>query len=389
MADRAAPGRDTAERSQGRGRRRLRRRRTVRGRRRFDRWRLISPTGAEVVSLRQLSRRDRLRVTAPSIFTTANMACGFASVLLAFRERFGWAAGILVLAVVLDMADGFVARKVGATTPFGVQLDSMADLISFGMAPAVLVHTWALDAWPVAAWAGAFLWLACAAFRLARFNVTVDPMADKRYFVGLPSPGAAAVVIATILALDDPNVGPRVGEVALLPVVVSIVPAILMAGSVRFRSFRNLLTPTTPGARMTTVVVATVVLVGMVTTPAVTLLVLAYAYVLSAPLGVLTAPVRERVLGPESVAPPRYRMRSVFLPESGDGEDDDDGEDDVDDDLDDDIEDDDDLDEETDLDDDTGDVLDGDDIEFPGDDIDNGVDVDPGDDGDRLGHRSA
>lgn len=330
MADPSAPSRGSADRSPDRGRRRLGRRRNVRGRRRFDRWRLISPTGAEVVSLRQLSRRDRLRVTAPSIFTTANMACGFASVLLAFRERFGWAAGILVLAVVLDMADGFVARKVGATTPFGVQLDSMADLISFGMAPAVLVHTWALDAWPVAAWAGAFLWLACAAFRLARFNVTVDPMADKRYFVGLPSPGAAAVVIATILALDDPDVGPRVGEVALLPVVVSIVPAILMAGSVRFRSFRNILTPTTPRSRLTTAAVAVVVLVGMVTAPAMTLLVLAYAYVLSAPLGVLTAPVRERVLGPESVAPPRYRMRSVFLPENEDEDDDedDDGDDD-------------------------------------------------------------
>ena len=332
MADHAEADSESASHRSPPGRQRLRRPRAGR-RRRFGRWRLISPTGAEVVSLRQLSRRDRLRVTAPSIFTTANMGCGFASVLLAFRERFGWAAGILVLAIVLDMADGFVARKVGATTPFGVQLDSMADLISFGMAPAVLVHTWALDAWPLAAWAGAFLWLTCAAFRLARFNVTVDPMADKRYFVGLPSPGAAAVVIATILALDDPDVGPRVGEVALLPVLVSVVPALLMAGSVRFRSFRNLLTPTTPRARLTTAVVATVVAVGIVLSPATTLLVLAYAYVLSAPLGVLTAPVRERLLGPESVAPPRYRMRSVFLPENDDDSDDsDDSDDDADDD---------------------------------------------------------
>ena len=272
-------------------------------------------------------------MTAPSIFTTANMGCGFASVLLAFRERFAWAAGILVLAVVLDMADGFVARKVGATTPFGVQLDSMADLISFGMAPAVLVHTWALDAWPVAAWGGAFLWLACAAFRLARFNVTVDPMADKRYFVGLPSPGAAAVVIATILALEGPDVGPRVAEVALLPVVVSVVPALLMAGSVRFRSFRNLLTPTTNRARLTTGLIAVTVIAGMVFAPAATLLVLAYSYVLSAPLGVLSAPVRERIFGPESVAPPRYRTRSVFLPDAGE-EDTDDGATEMDDDRD-------------------------------------------------------
>ena len=84
----------------------------------------------------------------------------------------------------LDIADGAVARLVGATSPFGVQLDSLADLVSFGVAPAVLVHTWALPENPVLAWLSAFFWLACAAFRLARFNVTVDPLADKKYFVG-------------------------------------------------------------------------------------------------------------------------------------------------------------------------------------------------------------
>ncbi|HHU08484.1 MAG TPA: CDP-diacylglycerol--serine O-phosphatidyltransferase [Intrasporangiaceae bacterium] len=285
------------------------------GRRRpFARWRLISPTGAEVVSLRQLSNRDRLRVTAPSIFTTGNMACGFASVLLAFRQEFGWAAALLCVSILLDIADGFVARKVGATSPFGVQLDSMADLISFGMAPAVLVHTWALDSWPVAAWGAAFLWLACAAFRLARFNVTVDPMDDKRYFVGLPSPGAALVMIATVFALQRPDIGPRVGPVALLPAVVAVVPALLMVTSVRFRSFRNLLVPETARARAGTLLVAVVLVVGMFLAPAHILLIVAYAYVLSAPLGVLTAPLRERLFGPESVAPPRYRSRSVFLP---------------------------------------------------------------------------
>lgn len=311
-------------------------RREARGRRRrFARWRLISPTGADVVSLRQLSQKDRLRVTAPSIFTTANMACGFSSVLLAFRQQFAWAAGILFIAILLDIADGFVARKVGATSPFGVQLDSLADLISFGMAPAILVHTWALDSWPVAAWVGAFFWLACAAFRLARFNVTVDPMADKRYFVGLPSPGAAAVIIATILALTTPDVGPRVGQVALLPVIVSLVPAALMVTSVRFRSFRNLLSPTSRRATVITAAAVLAVLVGLVLAPAYTLLILAYAYVLSAPLGVVTAPVRERLFGPEAVAPPRYRTRSVFLPEDDalvdedDGDDTDDGEDDA------------------------------------------------------------
>jgi CDP-diacylglycerol--serine O-phosphatidyltransferase len=221
-------------------------------RRLLGRWRLQSPSGADVISLRQLGNRERLRVTAPSMFTTGNMACGFSAILLAFGDRFTWAAVLLAGSIVLDIADGAVARLVGATSPFGVQLDSLSDLVSFGLAPAVLVHTWALPQNPVLAWLSAFFWLACAAFRLARFNVTVDPLADKKYFIGLPSPGATLVVIATIFALRTAEHGPWV----LVPVVVSVVPALLMVTTVRFRSFRGLLSPQTPEATATTVLVA-------------------------------------------------------------------------------------------------------------------------------------
>ena len=221
------------------------------GRRRIlARWRLVSPTGARVVSLRQLPKRERARLLAPSVFTTLNMVSGLSSVLLAFRGEFTLAASLIAVSIVLDIADGFVARLVGATSPFGLQLDSLADLISFGLAPAILVHTWALDEWPVLAWLAAFFWLACAAFRLARFNVTIDPLADKRYFVGLPSPGAAAVVMATILALESPHWGPGTGPWrAWFPLVVSVVPALLMVMTVRFRSFRTLLSPRTRAGR--------------------------------------------------------------------------------------------------------------------------------------------
>ena len=292
------------------------------GRRRIlDRWRLVSPTGARVVSLRQLPKRERARLMAPSVFTTLNMISGFSSVLLAFRGHFTLAAVLIAASIVLDIADGFVARLVGATSPFGLQLDSLADLISFGVAPAVLVHTWALDEWPVLAWLAAFLWLACAAFRLARFNVTIDPAADKRYFVGLPSPGAAGVVIATIFALDSPVWGPGSGPWrAWFPLLVSLVPALLMVMTVRFRSFRTLLSPRTPRARVGTVLIGLAIVLGLLVAPGLTGLVVAYGYVLTAPLGVITAPLRERLSGPGSVAPPRHRLPSVFLPI---GEDDD------------------------------------------------------------------
>ena len=252
-------------------------------RRLLDRWRLKSPSGAAVVSLRQLGPKERLRVTAPSMFTTGNMACGFSAILLAFADHFTWAAAMLAGSIVLDIADGAVARLVGATSPFGVQLDSLADLVSFGLAPAVLVHTWALPENPVLAWLSAFFWLACAAFRLARFNVTVDPLADKKYFVGLPSPGATLVVIATIVALRTSEHGPWM----LVPVGVSVVPALLMITTVRFRSFRGLLSPRTRQARAVTT--------GAGARPwssdwsldaATTGLVVACAYLLTAPLGV-------------------------------------------------------------------------------------------------------
>lgn len=290
-------------------------------RRLFKRWRLESPSGADVVSLRQLSAREQLRVTAPSLFTTANLGCGFSSALLATSGHFQSAAILIAVAIVMDIADGAVARLVGATSPFGIQLDSLADLVSFGVAPAVLVYTWVLPEWPVPAWVAAFLWLACAAFRLARFNFTIDPTDDKRYFIGLPSPAAAAVVMATVFALDNPDVaGPdfRVGPAILIPALISLVPAWLMVSTIRFRSFRDLVTPRTPQARITTGLVLLAVLAGLAIAPATTALTVAYCYVFTAPAGAFTAPLRRRWLGPESVAPPRKRQQSVFLPLAGD-----------------------------------------------------------------------
>jgi len=279
-----------------------------RARRRLRRWRIVSPTGAPVVPFERLDARTRIRVTIPSIFTTLNMIAGFSSVLVAFRGHFPWAAALIAFAIVMDIADGAVARMVGAASPFGVQLDSMADLISFGVAPAVLVHTWALPQWPVLAWTAAFFWLACAGFRLARFNVTVDPTADKRYFIGLPSPGAAGVIIATVFALDSVEHGPWL----VLPLTIGVMPAALMVTTIRFRSFRNLLS--LRGSLWPHILLLAAVVAGLAVAPGTTGLVIAYGYVLTAPLGWLTRPLRRRWMGESSVAPPRTRMPSVFAP---------------------------------------------------------------------------
>jgi len=133
----------------------------------------------------------------PSLFTLANLFCGWSCVVHAMRGEFATAAPFIGVAVVLDMLDGRIARMTGTTSDFGLQLDSLADLISFGMAPAVLAFQWGLNPLGRIGWAVGFLYLTAAALRLARFNIQVNT--DKRYFIGLPSPAAAGLVAAAVV----------------------------------------------------------------------------------------------------------------------------------------------------------------------------------------------
>lgn len=258
----------------------------------------------------------------PSLFTLANMMSGFASVLVSFQGRFDLAAVLIGVAIVLDILDGAVARAVGSITPFGLQFDSLSDLISFGIGPAVLLHTWGFGEDGLLAWVVPLLWLACAAFRLARFNVTIDPLADKRYFIGLASPGAAGVVLASVFLFDPPFDDWRL----LIPTVAGVLAAVLMATSYRFLSFRTLISPKGNGIWLSVGLLALLVL-GFATYPAMTGAVIAYGYVLVCPLGWLTAPIRKRIFGPDAVAPPRYKLPSVLFPENDDTDADDDSDD--------------------------------------------------------------
>ena len=148
----------------------------------------------------------------PACSRSANMFCGFVAILVSIRGEYRLAAVLIGLSIVFDITDGAVARLVGAVTPFGLQFDSLADLVSFGLAPALLAFTLfsqGRDEWDPLGWIACFLWVACAAIRLARFNTTVDPTADKRYFTGLPSPGAAGRRPGVGVRLRRPDAGPR------------------------------------------------------------------------------------------------------------------------------------------------------------------------------------
>ena len=139
----------------------------------------------------------------PSLFTTGNLFLGFWSIVKTLDGKFETAAPLIGGAVVLDMLDGRIARLTGTQSEFGAQLDSLADAVSFGVAPALLAYVWALSLVPRAGWPAAFLFLVCGVMRLARFNVQ-RTVVDSRYFVGLPIPAGAAQVAAIVFVLPDP-----------------------------------------------------------------------------------------------------------------------------------------------------------------------------------------
>lgn len=230
----------------------------------------------------------------PSMFTIGNMFCGYACIVFAMRGEFHTAAPFIGIAFIMDALDGRIARMTGATSAFGLQLDSLADVISFGMAPAILTFAWGLHELGRWGWAIGFLFVAAAALRLARFNIQTNVAADKRYFVGMPSPSAAAVPAATVFAwpyqIQD-------FTMALLVVPVVLVPAVLMVSTVRFRSFKDL----NLGWRRSYVPLFLVVLVvaAVAAEPRVMLAVCAYAYLLSAFVGLAL----NRMRRPQAASP--------------------------------------------------------------------------------------
>jgi CDP-diacylglycerol---serine O-phosphatidyltransferase len=172
----------------------------------------------------------------PSAFTMANMFCGYACIVHAMRGELATAALFIGFAFVLDMLDGRIARMTGTTSAFGVEFDSLADVISFGVAPAILSFKWGLEPLGQIGWAAGFLFVSAAAVRLARFNIQSGTQ-DKRYFVGLPSPAAAVVPAATVFAYP----AGFQGYFEAWPVLsMMIVPALLMVSTIRYRSFKSL-----------------------------------------------------------------------------------------------------------------------------------------------------
>jgi CDP-diacylglycerol--serine O-phosphatidyltransferase len=163
--------------------------------------RLLRRRGKPRVPLRQRMRSDQLRkgvYLIPSLFTAGGLMCGFFSIIATFRGEYVNASLLILLANVFDGIDGYAARLTRTTSQFGVEFDSLADVVAFGVAPAVLVYLWALVPWDNWGWLAASTYVVCGALRLSRFNVQAQGVA-KNHFVGLPIPAAAQMITSTVV----------------------------------------------------------------------------------------------------------------------------------------------------------------------------------------------
>jgi len=257
------------------------------------------------------ARRRRFRRGAyllPSLLTMGNMFCGYACIVYGTRGEFETAAPFIGFAFVLDMLDGRIARMTGAESAFGLQFDSLADVVSFGVAPAILSLNWGLQPLGRLGWAVGFMFVAAAAMRLARFNIQSAAGGDKRYFVGMPSPAAAAIPAATVYAYPW---GLYDYREALPALAMVLVPAVLMVSTIRFRSFKTLDSRTRRPYTVLIFVAAGIMLIA--THPQAMLVVIAYSYLASAFVGMAINRFRHKGTVPhaplDAVQPPAISDR--------------------------------------------------------------------------------
>lgn len=231
----------------------------------------------------------------PSLFTLANLFCGYACVVYSMRGEFETAAPFVGIAVILDMLDGRIARMTGTASAFGLQLDSLADVISFGMAPAIMTFAWGLEPLGRLGWAAGFVFVTGGATRLARFNIQAGT--DKRYFVGMPIPAAAGIPAATVWNYPQ---GLNDYQSALPALALMLVPAFLMVSTIRFRSFKTIDLNARRSYKL--LVPIALGLFAFVTQPRLAVLVLAYGYLLYTLGEFFATRFRRRAPAPQSPA---------------------------------------------------------------------------------------
>jgi len=215
----------------------------------------------------------------PSVITTASLFSGFYAIVAAINGQYFHAAVAIIVSGVFDGLDGRVARLTGTTSKFGMEYDSLCDLVAFGVAPAVLAYEWVLRPYGRYGWLAAFLYVATTALRLARFN-SQDTTSTNNEFTGLPCPAAGGMIAASVMFCSFFEIDGTLRNFIVLGAVYSL--SYLMVSSVKYQSFKH---AQTDRAKKFQVLVGLVLLIMVLATePQVTLFVLGATYVLSGPL---------------------------------------------------------------------------------------------------------
>lgn len=181
--------------------------------------------------------RSRGIYLLPNLFTTAGLFAGFYAMVSAINNQFESASVAVFVAMVLDGIDGRIARLTHTQSAFGAEYDSLVDMVAFGLAPALVIYLWCLQSLGKVGWLVAFIYAACAALRLARFN-SQNGAADKRYFRGLASPSAAAIVAGFVWVTTDYSAVPS-GLISVVGLVLTLSAGLLMVSNILFRSFKD------------------------------------------------------------------------------------------------------------------------------------------------------
>ena len=216
----------------------------------------------------------------PNIFTSLNIFCGFYAIIASIDGKYVMAATAIIIATVFDMLDGKIARATKTSSKFGLEYDSLADLISFGLAPGLMVYLWALRPLGRIGWLAAFLFMTCGALRLARFNTKAGSISSD-YFVGLPIPAGAGMAATTVLFCHRLNIAESVNPVVIL--LMLYVLAFLMVSTIRYKSFKKSSEPFQK-INFNVLVTTILIMIFIAAQPSITLFLLGLTYIISGPI---------------------------------------------------------------------------------------------------------
>jgi CDP-diacylglycerol--serine O-phosphatidyltransferase len=215
----------------------------------------------------------------PNMFTSMNLFCGFYAVIASIDGKFIAAAIAIVIAGVFDNLDGKIARATGTTSKFGIEYDSLADLISFGIAPGLMIYLWALRPLGRIGWLAAFLFMACGALRLARFNTQVGTV-NSDHFIGLPIPAGAGMNAVTVLIFHKLNIMGSSHAILVLIMLYSL--SFLMVSSIKYNSFKK--PELFKKMNFNSLVTAMLIFIFIASQPSIALFLCGLLYILSGPV---------------------------------------------------------------------------------------------------------